>query len=200
MIKIRWAKGLYKTNITKYHLREMHDKDRPNTASCNRRVLLDPEDTPRETIDREVVCNTCYHHAHLVELITECQLECIREEVIKMRDEMFSSSKPPPKDGGMFKRWKDLPFEQLKEITFTEDNAHRLIIGGMVEKVWNVFFFQTGTLDIHAIWLSDIRPSGTTTPDFKKLSFDDYGQTVCFGKYEASSESIIRDRIPITKL
>ncbi len=36
-------------------------------------------------------------------------------------------------------------------------------------------------------------PSGTASPDFNKVSLDDYGQTVVLGVYEAASDSILWD-------
>jgi hypothetical protein len=44
--------------------------------------------------------------------------------------------------------------------------------------------------------LSLFRPSGKLAPDFGRFSLDDYGNTLCFGDYEAASDLVLWEADP----
>lgn len=105
--------------------------------------------------------------------------------------------------GGIFKsvvgankgdRW--LPRAQLLEAINDKDAAYRFI-GGAVDLDSETVALVRGNFETVVLSFSHFKPCGDgIRPDFKRLSFDDYGDTVVFGEYEASADGILYEIDP----
>lgn len=84
-----------------------------------------------------------------------------------------------------------LPFEQLAEVIAAR-NRSDLLIGGEVDREGGLALFYRGDFSPVLVPLTAFRTSGDETePDFSRFSIEDHGQTIRFGEYEASTESIL---------
>ena len=85
-----------------------------------------------------------------------------------------------------------LPTDQMMMIMFllVDDKRDRRMIAAQIDKVNSALqvFFIDGT----RIWIPlSIFTSPVIAPDFDQLELDDYGDTIRFGKYEASADWIL---------
>jgi hypothetical protein len=84
-----------------------------------------------------------------------------------------------------------LPPEEMAEVLQSDNKAY-LFIGGVVDHESRTLTLWRGNLAPLVVPLDTFKPSGGgTTPDFNKFSVMDFGQTVKFGEYEASAESLL---------
>jgi Helix-turn-helix len=84
-----------------------------------------------------------------------------------------------------------LPFEQLAEVMAARDRSD-LLIGGEVDQEGGMVLFYRGDFSPLLVPLSAFPQSGDgTKPDFRRFTIEDSGQSVRFGEYEASTESIL---------
>ena len=82
------------------------------------------------------------------------------------------------------------PIELIE--TLRASNRSDLFIGGVIDHITFTITFWRGDLTPLTVPFSAFEHSGDgTRPDFNAFSVTDYGQTVCFGSYEASTESIL---------
>jgi len=51
---------------------------------------------------------------------------------------------------------------------------------------------QMAEVLLRTVPLSVFQPSGCAFPDFGRLALDDYGHSIRFGEYEASSRSVLQ--------
>ena len=86
-----------------------------------------------------------------------------------------------------------LPIDQLAKAV-TADEAQDVFIGGLVDSNVNLIALIRGNLDRLVAPLSLFTPSGKARPNFQKLEFDDYGNTIRFGSYEASADAVLYER------
>lgn len=88
--------------------------------------------------------------------------------------------------------FKWLPSDQLCEVIAGGTSAARnVFIGGVINTEVGLLTLVRGNFERVTVPLSMFRPSATSKPDFRRFRLDDYGHTVCFGPYEASSEHIL---------
>ncbi|MEI8373249.1 MAG: helix-turn-helix domain-containing protein [Planctomycetota bacterium] len=93
---------------------------------------------------------------------------------------------------GEVPRFKLLPKDQLCEVLAGDSEAVRdLFVGGVIDTEFSLLMLVRGNFDPITVPLSVFRPSGTSKPDFHRFELDDYGHTVRFGEYEASSHFIL---------
>jgi hypothetical protein len=77
----------------------------------------------------------------------------------------------------------------------TSEAPGDFVIGGEVDDKEQVVLLFRGTLERVPVPFTFFRPSGTgLEPDFSRFSVTDWGQTLKFGDYEASVESVLYDR------
>ena len=87
---------------------------------------------------------------------------------------------------------KTLPDTQLSCIlssVLPHNKEHLLILGFIAD---NKLILLTGNLKQIAVPLDIFKPSGTCSPDFDKFELIDYGHTIQFGEYEASSDVVFK--------
>jgi hypothetical protein len=90
-----------------------------------------------------------------------------------------------------------LPQEQLREVLASSGpGVCDLFIGGEMDQELGVFSLARGDFRRIAVRLSIFRPSADASPDFSRFELDDYGQTIRFGRYEASAHSILFEADP----
>lgn len=88
--------------------------------------------------------------------------------------------------------FKWLPSDQLGEVLAGDSNAARdVFIGGVNDTEFGLVTLVRGNFERITIPLSIFRPSGTSKPDFTRFELDDYGHSVRFGEYEASTHFIL---------
>lgn len=88
--------------------------------------------------------------------------------------------------------FKMLPKDQLAEVLANAENGGQdVFIGGDIDSDLGLLTLVRGNFDRITVPLSIFRPNPIARPDFQKLEFDDYGHTVRFGDYEASTHSIL---------
>ncbi len=84
-----------------------------------------------------------------------------------------------------------LPTEQLAEVMAARHRCD-LFVGGEIDLEGGVILFYRGDFSSVLVPLTAFANSGDgVKPDFDQFLIDDYGQTVKFGDYEASTESIL---------
>lgn len=93
----------------------------------------------------------------------------------------------------------------LKPEAFVEaivaDNASNLAIGGMVRSDLGLISIWRGNATAITFPTSCLKVSGDgITPDLSRFSIGDYGNTLVFGEYEASFESILYEFDPRFRL
>lgn len=85
-----------------------------------------------------------------------------------------------------------LPADQLAEVlAASREKTRDLFIGGVVDLRSEVVALVRGDLSrvIAPLWI--FPPSGAAKPNFRRFAVDDYGQTIRFGGYEASSDAVL---------
>lgn len=83
-----------------------------------------------------------------------------------------------------------LPDEILQEVLLAE-NRESLVIGGYANTDQCEVVLWTGKLKRFVVPFFEFETSGTgLEPDFENFSVIDYGQTLKFGEYEATVESL----------
>ena len=88
--------------------------------------------------------------------------------------------------------FKHLPYDELMEALDTPDAAAKdLIIGGWANLENELLVLVRGSLQTLVAPFSMFEATELARPDFRKLSFEDFGQTVRLGKYGASSDSLL---------
>lgn len=93
-------------------------------------------------------------------------------------------------DGGF------LPDEELGEVLQSPRRGD-LLIGGFVDDASHTVTLWRGNLDSITVPFSAFPKSGNgTAPDFSQFAVTDCGQTVQFGDYEASTDSILYENDP----
>jgi DNA-binding Xre family transcriptional regulator len=91
----------------------------------------------------------------------------------------------------VFPLHKGLSIAEILEI-FSSANPSDLIIGGVIKDDLKTLVLTRGDLSTVVVPLSTFRSSGDgTKPDFSVFSIVDGGQTLRFGNYEASVESVL---------
>jgi DNA-binding Xre family transcriptional regulator len=86
--------------------------------------------------------------------------------------------------------------EQLAAVMASKNRAD-LLIGGDVDSDDQVVLLYRGDLTPLLVPFSAFPKSGNgIEPDFSQFSIEDYGQTIRFGEYEASTESILYEFDP----
>ena len=94
-------------------------------------------------------------------------------------------------------KFQFLPKDQLCEVLAgRSETARDVFMGGVVDTEFGLLSLVRGNLDRVTVPLSIFRPSGTAKPDFRRFELDDYGHTLRFGKYEASSHFILYEADP----
>jgi hypothetical protein len=84
-----------------------------------------------------------------------------------------------------------LPIEQLAEIMAAK-NRSDLLIGGEMDEDGGMVLFYRGDFSPLLVPLTAFPTSGEgIEPDFSRFTIEDSGQSVRFGEYEASTESIL---------
>jgi hypothetical protein len=79
-----------------------------------------------------------------------------------------------------------LPREQMAEVlSLPESERAGLAVAAVIEL--GGLALVLGDLNAVTVPLSVFQPSGCASPDFGRLALDDYGRSICFGEYEASS-------------
>ena len=93
---------------------------------------------------------------------------------------------------------KWLPWEELQEVLAAPDGeCEDIFLGGTVDPESETIALVRGNLETTTLPFSMFPPSPTgVKPDFLRLSFTDYGRTVCFGDYEAAADSILYELDP----
>ncbi len=91
-------------------------------------------------------------------------------------------------------RW--LSIQELPTVLSGKDASDRFI-GGAADEEGKTLALVRGNLATLVVPFSYFKASGDgTKPDFKKLSFTDYGMTVALGEYEASADGILYEFDP----
>jgi len=89
-----------------------------------------------------------------------------------------------------------LPDNELAEVLLAA-NRDELFIGGIVDHATRIVTFWRGNRESLVVPFSAFPPSGSgVKPDFTSFQVTDYGQTVCFGRYEAATEGILYEFDP----
>lgn len=88
-----------------------------------------------------------------------------------------------------------LPSEELAEVLSSEGRAD-LFVGGAVNRVEGVVVFYRGSFDRLSVPLVWFERSSDVEPDFDDFEVTDFGQTVRFGDFEASTDAILYDFDP----
>lgn len=84
-----------------------------------------------------------------------------------------------------------LPLDQLATLMAAK-NRKDLLVGGEIDQDGGLALFYRGDFSPVLVPLTAFPTSGDgITPDFGRFSIEDHGQTVRFGEYEASTESIL---------
>jgi len=82
-----------------------------------------------------------------------------------------------------------LPREQMAEVLLRPESERTdLAVAAVVEPDGLTVVF--GDLNAVTVPLSVFQPSGCASPDFGRLALDDYGNSIRFGEYEASSRFV----------
>ena len=85
-----------------------------------------------------------------------------------------------------------LPRQELKEALDAHSETRALLfIAGIFDFEDGFITFITANLDTVTVHWSVFKPSGTCIPDFSRFGLTDYGRTVVFGEYEASSDFVL---------
>jgi len=93
---------------------------------------------------------------------------------------------------GETRQFKNLPVEQLAEVLSAPNEQRRdVFIGGVLNEEFGTLALVRGNLDRITVPLSIFRPSGRRSPDFGRFGLDDYGHTLRFGDYEATSDVVL---------
>jgi len=89
-----------------------------------------------------------------------------------------------------------LPSEELAEALGAE-NAADLFIGGSIDHDHQTITLWRGNLEPLTVPFSAFPPSGDgTTPDFRRFTVTDSGQTVRLGDYEAATDAVLYEFDP----
>lgn len=92
----------------------------------------------------------------------------------------------------MPREFKKLPLDELAVVLRADTNERRdIFIGGVMNVDLGTLVLFRGDLGRLVVPLSMFRPSGRATPDFKKFVICDYGHTLKFGRYEATSDVVL---------
>ena len=84
------------------------------------------------------------------------------------------------------------PLDELAEVlSAPPEESADLFIAGAVDAEDKMLTLVRGNLQRLSVPLTIFRPSGTTKPNFRRFSLGDYGHTIRFGDYEASTDYIL---------
>lgn len=87
---------------------------------------------------------------------------------------------------------KWLPEDQLREVLSAPREERRdLIIDGVADGTNKLLAFMRGDFTSMTVPFSMFRPSGKAAPDFDRFELDDYGHTLRFGDYEATTDVVL---------
>ncbi len=90
-----------------------------------------------------------------------------------------------------------LPLNELLYV-LNGKNPEFYVIGGQIDEMTQTVTLIRGNLESIVVPFSVFHPSGNEIkPDYSKFSIEDYGQTLKFGEYEASVDSILYEFDPI---
>lgn len=90
--------------------------------------------------------------------------------------------------------FRTLPENMLIDVLAAPaEEVRDVFIGGVIDQKNGLLSLTRGNLEQVSVSLSIFHPSGTSRPNFRQFRLDDYGQTVCFGDYEASADFILFD-------
>ena len=95
----------------------------------------------------------------------------------------------------------ELPADQL-ETVLTEKGGSpdkELAVGMAVDPRSGVAFLAMASGHTAVVALSAFRPSGWAAPDFASPELDDYGHTIRFGEYEASTDFALGQAATVLK-
>lgn len=91
----------------------------------------------------------------------------------------------------IFSDQASLPISEMLEV-FSAKNPDHLVIGGSIDAALDVLVITRGDLSTLAVPLATFRPSGDRiVPNFSDFLIIDSGQTLKFGEYEASVDSVL---------
>ncbi len=80
--------------------------------------------------------------------------------------------------------------DELADV-MTSEWPSDFVIGGDVDEVDQMVLLYRGTLELLPVPFDMFQPSGDAVPDFTRFSVVDCGQTLKFGDYEATVESVL---------
>jgi DNA-binding Xre family transcriptional regulator len=89
-----------------------------------------------------------------------------------------------------------LPNDELREVLASDERAD-LFVAGVVDPAAEIVVLYRGNLApvvVPFAWFTGCEPS--PRPNFRRFRLTDYGQTVQFGRYEASSDAILYEHDP----
>ncbi|WP_197998736.1 helix-turn-helix transcriptional regulator [Gimesia aquarii] len=93
---------------------------------------------------------------------------------------------------GVSRQFRRLPLEELTEVlSATPEERRDVFIGGVLNSEFKTLVLVRGNLEQIIVPLSMFRPSGRATPDFTKFELGDYGHTLQFGDYEATTDIVL---------
>jgi len=89
-----------------------------------------------------------------------------------------------------------LPDHELAEVLLAA-NRDELFLGGIVDHATRMVTFWRGNRESLVVPFSAFPPSGSgSKPEFTRFQVTDFGQTICFGRYEAATEAILYEFDP----
>jgi hypothetical protein len=89
-----------------------------------------------------------------------------------------------------------LPRREMAEV-LRASNAANLFVGGSIDESSKTAVLCRGNWKPIVVPLNTFKPSGDgTRPDFDGFTVTDYGQTLKFGEYEASSDAVLYEHDP----
>lgn len=98
---------------------------------------------------------------------------------------------------GESRAFKKLPMDQLMEVLGSApDRRREVFLGGTLSVDLGTLTLVRGDLVRKTVPLTLFRPSGKSSPDFSRFELDDFGQTLRFGNYEATSEIVLWETDP----
>lgn len=95
---------------------------------------------------------------------------------------------------GEVRTFQMLPLAELLDVLLAPpEESQDLFIGGSVDPASATVTLTRGNLEAVVAPLAMFRPSGAAALDPARLRVTDYGNTVCFGEYEATADAILYD-------
>jgi len=95
----------------------------------------------------------------------------------------------------------ELPADQLETVLTEKWGTpdEKLAVGMAVDPRGGTAFLAMASGHTAVVALSAFRPSGAAAPDFASPELDDYGHTIRFGEYEASTDFALGQAATVLK-